>query len=66
MPWLFVMALSTALACAVSSLIGGSQALSEGTPAVDVQATAEACTARCGSVNWWIITGSPQRPCAKR
>jgi hypothetical protein len=54
------------LALAMNSLVGGSDALSEAAPGVDVQATAEACAARYGSFSWWIITGSAQSPCAKR
>ena len=66
LPWLVLLALSIALAMAMNSLVGGSEALSEAAPGVDVHATAEACAARYGSFNWWIITGSTQSPCAKR
>jgi len=66
LPLLVLLALSIALAVAMNSRVGGSEAPSEAAPGVDVQATAEACDARYGSFNWWIITGSTQSPCAKR
>ena len=66
LPWLVLVALSMAIAGAMNSLVGGSEVLSEAAPNVDVQATAEACAARYGSFNWWIITGNTQSPCAKR
>ena len=65
MPWLFLLALAIALAGAMRNLVGEAEPLAQGS-GVDVQATREACDARYGSFNWWIISRDPQSPCAKR
>ena len=65
MPWLFLIALSIALAGVMSNLVGDAETLAPDA-LVDVEATREACDARYGSFNWWIISRDTQSPCAKR
>jgi hypothetical protein len=67
MPWLLLIALSIALARAMDGLVGQAEPLvQDEAVVVDVEATREACAARYGSYNWWILNRDPQSPCVRR